>query len=267
VKDERALIGLCAGFEGGKWRASQFADHLIEWLPEFALSPEERKTLKTHNAVARIRQAARTVYTTPKYQKRGEFGELLLHVALRQVFGTSPAVSRIFYKDAPNDTVKGFDCVHVVDSPNGLELWLGEAKLYEDGAAAIAAAAASIKEHMKADYLRQEFVAIGRKLPHDDHRTTELQHLLHRNNTLDVVVKRIVIPVLIAHDSPTTAKHAATTQQYREELAAECRSHRDDFVSATSGLDVRIHLIMLPLSTKATLVKELDGRLRALQQL
>src|ERR1035437_1518835 len=31
------ITGLCAGYEGGEWRAKALADHMMEWLPEFAL--------------------------------------------------------------------------------------------------------------------------------------------------------------------------------------------------------------------------------------
>lgn len=42
---EPGLTGLCAGFESGDWRCGDFARHLIEWLPEFALTYSERKSL------------------------------------------------------------------------------------------------------------------------------------------------------------------------------------------------------------------------------
>jgi len=61
-----------------------------------------------------------------KYKKRGEIGELLLHVICREVFKTYPAITKYFYKDSANNTVKGFDAVHVVVGGDGLELWLGE---------------------------------------------------------------------------------------------------------------------------------------------
>jgi hypothetical protein len=62
--------------------------------------------------------------STDKYQKRGEIGELLLHVICREVFKTYPAITKYFYKDSSNNTVKGFDAVHVVVTKTGLELWL-----------------------------------------------------------------------------------------------------------------------------------------------
>lgn len=131
VHDEEILPGLtalCAGHELGEWRAKQFADYLMKWMLEFCLSYSELEGLTPLNATELIKQAASRIYQTKKFEKRGEFGELLLHAILRQVYSTIPAVSKIYYKDSANDTVKGFDAVHVVADEDSLELWLGEAK-------------------------------------------------------------------------------------------------------------------------------------------
>ena len=117
-----ALAAVCAGYELNKWRCDQLASHLLEWLPEFALTHSEREALGAHNAVALVSQAARAIYTSQKYQRRGEPGELLLHVIIRQTFKTVPAITKYFFKDAANDTVKGFDAVHVVASDTELQL-------------------------------------------------------------------------------------------------------------------------------------------------
>ncbi|MEN3029932.1 Hachiman antiphage defense system protein HamA [Chromobacterium amazonense] len=47
-------------------------------------------------------------------------------VELRQPAASWIAISKIYFKDAVNNTVKGFDAVHVLATQNGLELWLGE---------------------------------------------------------------------------------------------------------------------------------------------
>jgi glutaredoxin 2 len=120
-----SIIGLCVGYELGNWRTAQFAEHLMNWLPEFVLTHAEIEGLHSGNMLELLRQAAKKVYASKKFRSRGEFGELLLHVAIRQVFESLPAISKIFYKSARNDTVKGFDAVHVVPTPEGLELWLG----------------------------------------------------------------------------------------------------------------------------------------------
>jgi hypothetical protein len=92
-----SLCGLCVGYESGRWRSAQLAEHLIEWLPEFALTPSEWLSMRHANSVKLIRQAARIVFQSEKYQRRGEFGELFLHAAIRQVHDSLPAISKIYY--------------------------------------------------------------------------------------------------------------------------------------------------------------------------
>ena len=129
----------------------------MEWLPEFALDHTEQQNINAGSAARALRNAAQRVYQTDKFKKRGEFGELLLHIAVRQVFGSIPAISKIYYKDSVNATVKGFDCVHIVDAPQSLELWLGEVKFYESAARAITDVVKELEAHTQHDYLRREF--------------------------------------------------------------------------------------------------------------
>ena len=53
---------------------------------EFALSHSELNEISHHNALKMIKQAAKIVYQTKKYGSRGEFGEILLHIAIQQVY-------------------------------------------------------------------------------------------------------------------------------------------------------------------------------------
>lgn len=70
-----SITGLCVGYERDAWRASQFARHIIEWLPEFALKHAELNDMNSGNAVQMIRDAAKRVYQSRKFENRGEFGE------------------------------------------------------------------------------------------------------------------------------------------------------------------------------------------------
>lgn len=96
------VAALCAGYEGEKWRATQLAEHVMEWLPEFCLNAQEVKSLHSGNALRMIREAARRVYQTEKYKNRGEFGEIFLHIALRQIYNSIPAMYR--YSEPKCDT-------------------------------------------------------------------------------------------------------------------------------------------------------------------
>lgn len=193
LQDGLDVTGLCVGYELGRWRVEQLAKHIMEWLPEFALTYSELEGINSGNMVALMRDAAKKVYATEKFHNRGEFGELFLHAAMRQIFGSLPAISKIFYKSSRNDTVKGFDAVHVVNSGSRLELWLGEAKFYDDITRAIRDVVAELQAHTQRNYLRDEFILIAGKIDPRWPHATELQQLLSPNTSLDDVFDRVCI--------------------------------------------------------------------------
>jgi hypothetical protein len=90
------LNALCAGYEQGRWREQALVDHILEWLPEFALRQSELQGLRPDNMVRLLKKAARIIYTTDKYSHRGEAGEILLHIAIRQIFKTIPAITKYY---------------------------------------------------------------------------------------------------------------------------------------------------------------------------
>lgn len=261
------LHGICAGFESGRWRAEQLSRYLMEWLPAFSLSYSERKSIDDTNSVSQIRKAAQIVFDTDKYDRRGEFGELLLHALMCETVGTEPAISKIYFKDAVNNTVKGFDAVHVLDTPAGLELWLGEVKFYTDIGQAIRAVVTELEDHFKDDYLKKEFGLIANKLDPAWSGSSRLRDLLSRNRSLDEIVTAIVVPVLLTYDSETTKSHTQATAEYKAALATELQMHHANFASKNSVKKVRVELFLFPMASKAELVEQLNARLTAAQNL
>jgi hypothetical protein len=237
----------------------------MEWLPEFALSWSERKSMGDHNGVRMLKRAAAAVYSTDKFGKRGEFGELFLHIAIRQVFGSLPAISKIFYKTSSNDTVKGFDAVHVVGSPTDLELWLGEVKFYENINKAIRDVVAELATHTTTNYLKSEFAFITNKIDINWPHAEALRQLLSPNASLDCIFKRLCVPVLLTYDSPCVKSHAAITKEYQRAFEAELAQHYAAFAGSHLPNDIRIHLFLLPLHTKKTLISLLDKGLKQWQ--
>jgi hypothetical protein len=262
------LIGLtavCAGYELKEWRHAQLAGHLIKWLPEFALTYGELQSLQGYNAAELIAKAARSVYMSDKYKKRGEIGELLLHVICREVFKTYPAITKYFYKDSSNNTVKGFDAVHVVVSDTRLELWLGESKFYKKVGEAIAAAVEDLKAHTTRDYLRAEFVTIRNMLdpkwPHAD----RLKQLLRPNVSLDKIFDAVCIPVLLTYNSDTISAHDKVSKEFITAFEAEVMAHYTTFSNKNPLKEIRVHLFLLPAKDKQKLLDEFDARLKACQ--
>lgn len=265
------LCGLCVGYELQKWRAAQLADHLLDWLPEFALTPSEFLTMNHANSRKFLRQAANAVYKSKKFRKRGEFGELLLHAAIRQVHDSLPAISKIFYKTAANDTVKGFDAVHVVGPADDMELWLGEAKFYNNVAKAIADVVAELRQHMGTDYLRDEFSWIKGKIDNAWPHSEKLSKLLSPNTSLGEVFQRACIPVLLTYDSECVRSHNSCTSTYVDQFREEITKHHGAFSDRIGGIglpsEVRVYLFLMPLHEKKALIVELDRVLKQWQSI
>ncbi|HQR05661.1 MAG TPA: DUF1837 domain-containing protein [Gemmatales bacterium] len=266
-----SLCGLCVGYENKIWRNEALADHIVQWLPEFALTPKEWTGLNSANAVELIRKAAQTVYQTDRFSKRGEFGELFLHAAIRQVHDSLPAISKIYYKSAVNDTVKGFDAVHVVGPPGDMELWLGEAKFYDNASKAISDVTAEIQSHLSTDYLRSEFILIANKIDDRWPHAPALRQLISKETSLDVIFKRACIPVLLTYDSASVNSYSECSPEFESSFNDELVGLHDAFKKSltkkTIPLEVRVHLFLMPLNHKPTLVAALDRKLKAWQGL
>lgn len=267
-------LALCAGFERGKWRNDQLADHVMEWLPEFALNHSELSEIGHHNAVRMTKKAAEIVYKTAKYGSRGEFGEILLHIAIRQIYQTIPAVSKIYYKSSVNKTVEGFDAVHIVKKDNELELWIGETKFYNDIGRAIADVCTEIVNHLETDYLRSEFLLIKNKIDPSWPEASSLKALLNESVSLDDVFQRVCIPVLLTYDSDVVQNSSKANQVYldniRNEISAAYKKMRAKLKKEyeerfSDTLPITVHVILIPLNDKVALISALDTRLKALQ--
>lgn len=278
VFHETSLLGddlaLCAGFERGEWRNEQLAEHVMEWLPEFALNHSELLEMGHHNAVRMTKKAAKIIYQTKKYGSRGEFGEILLHIAIRQIYETIPAVSKIYYKSSVNKTVEGFDAVHVVKKNGGLELWIGETKFYNDVGRAIADVSAEIVDHLETDYLRSEFLLIKNKIDPSWPEANSLKELLKESVSLDDVFQRACIPVLLTYDSDVVRNSNKANQEYldkiRMEISAAYKKMRLKLKNEYEArfnetLPITVHVILIPLKDKVALIDALNTRLKALQ--
>jgi Cap4 SAVED domain len=264
---EPALTALCAGYEDNDWRADQLAGWMFDELPAFALNWSTRQEMRDDTARRLMLRAAHAVYASDKYSRRGEFGELLLHCILRELFDSEPAVSKLFYKDSANDTVKGFDAVHVVATAEDLELWLGEVKFYSDAAAAIRDVAAELEAHTRIDYLRGEFVTVTGKIDDSWPSAPQLKRLLDPNTKIDDIFDAVTIPVLITYDSKTVAGHSSWADPYRETFETEVRRHYAAFCGHKLPDKVRLRLLLVPLQSKERLVGVLHQKLKAWQNL
>lgn len=255
----------CAGFELRKWRCAAFASHLVEWLPEYAL-PEDELAVNHGNAYTKLKEAAVRVYTSHKYKRRGEAGEIALHAVCREFFNTVPISPRVFYKSASNDVVKSFDLVHARVKPDGTpEVWLGESKLYEDSGRAVAQAVASVRTHLDQGFLQGQKLLLGPQIPKTVPNAQLLRRIFSTQASLDDLLNSAVFVIGILSDSKALKAATSFDDVYRAAVAKELASVAEKVLASGLVVQVRILLIYVPLATKNDLVAAFDTRLKGLQ--
>lgn len=182
------------GFDLGLYRNDEFTEKLMDTIVDFAFG-YHTGILKQYDR-RKLKEAAKSIYKVTgfseikkiyvddeseifdcelsvedKYLKRGEFGEMILHLILRDNFDTVPLLSKMHFKDTDSATVHGFDIVHIGDDPKNNDhqtLFLGESKLYsrkddKAGVNGIDDLIEDIKYHFKKDFLLREIALIAKK--------------------------------------------------------------------------------------------------------
>lgn len=182
------------GFDFKRYRNDELTDKLMDTIVDFAFGYHtgilkqynRRKLIEAAKSIYKIKafQETKKIYLDDdaeihdcelkiedKYLKRGEFGEMLLHLILRDFFETVPLLSKIHFKDTDSATVHGFDIIHIgpdPTDPNLQTLYLGESKLYsrkdgKSGESGIDDLIEDIKHHFKMDFLMREIALITKK--------------------------------------------------------------------------------------------------------
>lgn len=261
------LYVVCPGYEMKVWRGEDLASDIFRrHLTSFALSFSEFESIDGNTAGTQISRAARKVYASDKYKSRGEFGELILHAILRDFFNATPAVSKIYYKDSDNDTVKGFDSVHVVEVDDDIEIWIGESKFYNNLASAIRDVTAEIEDHLQRNFLKREFIAITSKVDPAWPHSQRFADLLAEGRSLDQIANSLVMPVFLTYDSRAVSSWDELCEEYVEAVKVEAEHARDAFRGKLSTpLDIRVRFILLPLESKAQFAQLMHLRLQSWQ--
>lgn len=261
---EATLRAYCVGFDQKKFRLEPLVDVIARVIPEFSLGYYEGANFSITEIVDVLRRAAIRVYTTDNYAQRGEFGELILHLLLRDHIGSLPLISKIYFKDTPNETVHGFDGVHIVVNEGEKQLWLGESKLYKNGPRGIADLAKDLKSHLRADYLRQEFELISPKLPASVPDIEYWRALMNKHTRLESILDRVCIPMVCTYTSSLFSKHSACNVDYVGAFIKECKKLKM-LLDRRVSTDVDVVLMLLPVQSKNELVAALDKRLKSMQ--
>lgn len=283
------------GFDLGQYRWEPLIDKLLDALVDFAFGYHEGILTNAYNR-EKLREAAKSIYKIEqydpssnadhakyageddfierKYGTRGEFGELILHLLLRDFHDTICLLSKIYFKDADGVPVHGFDAVHIHEGTKSL--WLGESKLYADGKDGVKELTDDVMKHFKEDYLRREFALITKKrhayvdpnvIPNRD----RWFDLIDKDNTLEKILDSVTIPLLCTYTSDIFTKHSSEkTNEFIHDYEVEMRElkkHFDDNKGSPIQTDLQVVLLLFPVPSKNDLLKKVHDRLNHLQRI
>lgn len=253
------------GFDLNQFRLKPLVEVICRVIPEFSFGYHEGDSIPHTEVIEKIQEAAEIIYQTDKFQRRGEFGELILHLLLRDFHQTIPLISKIYFKDSHNVAVHGFDAVQVTDNGSEKKLWLGESKLYKCGKEGVADLIEDLKKHLNADFLRKEFQLLYKKLPGHVPNIEYWRNLLDKHTKLEDIFKSLVIPMVCTYSSELFKNHKDATEEFFKDFITECSSLHATFTNKCIKTDVEILLLLLPVSDKDELNKSLHMKLKAFQ--
>lgn len=271
---------------------NEFISAVMNYLPEYAMGYDVEK-VSPIEIVEYLRTAAKSVIKVKKvneikryldegipyeqwddevldvYNSKGIFSELILHFLLRDVKGTLPLISKIYFKDSISVEAHGFDAVHVL----GDKLWLGETKFYNDGKRGIKALLDDLNKHFKHDYLKEQFMIISRALVHNNEMREEWVNKLSTANRLEDKLNMIYIPLLciyedqVASDVIDRLNAAGKSESIYFDHVVKMKEYFDKNNTFPYTEKVQPLLILLPVKSKDKIVSAMLSRIFNMQNI
>jgi hypothetical protein len=249
----RALSSYDARFENERWRSQQLADHLVDWLPEIALKASDLASVQHLQLRRKTRDAISAIKRQRAITDQQLVGETLLHVVIRQTFGSEPIACKLFYQSATG--LRSFGSAQIVHAPKGDELWLGRATIAtaDNHEAVLKAALADLEHVLDPDFLKEERETILALREPLHLLPTSLEAALARNAPIDGLVEALCIPILIAYDSAVLG--AGYAKDYRARLIAEVQASYGALKPRlpSSLQNIKVHIFLVPIECVATL--------------
>jgi len=270
--EKKHVLSLANGFEDGQW---QFADlHKFIWdnVAETALSVKERNSL-VGKAQSQLIAAAQNLRLTDKSDdigKGSELAEIVLYGVMKHHYAALPVVPKIFYKQNVQDNAKGADSVHIVLTDDDFSLWFGEAKFYNSiENARLSTVIESVGNALNTEKLKKENSIITNlqdieHLVSDDSVRKKILSALETRKSIDEIVSRIHIPILLIHECEFTAKSTKLSDEYlkrvREFHQDRAQHYFEAQIKKLGGLhkypEITFHLILFPVPDKKKIVNK-----------
>lgn len=271
---------------------SLFVNEVMRYLPEYSIGYDSGGIAQA-DIIPLIRDAAKSVIKIkridviqnyiaqsipydqwdPKvlkdYNAKGVFSELILHFLLRDMKGTLPLISKIYFKDSNAVEAHGFDAVHVTDE----SLWLGETKFYHNGKKGIDALIKDLNKHFKHDYLREQFLIISKALVHNNDLRDQWINKISNAKRLEDIFSFIKIPLLCVYEDTVATeildelnKSGLAETVYLSHVD-EMKVYFDKMNTFPNKNKVQVVLILLPVQSKNRIVSAMLSKIFSMQNI
>lgn len=113
--------------------------------------------------------------------KYGFFGEVLLNLLLRIIYGTECVITKgIFYDILKPEELKGYDSFHLVEDADNLYLWFGEVKFHQTDDSALKSALGNLEKAISDDYFRKNLLALTPKKRAFNTQSPKMDRIIER---------------------------------------------------------------------------------------
>lgn len=200
------------------------------------------------------------------YRRKGVFGEIVLHMLLKEFKNTIPLISKMYFKDSFSQEAKGFDAVHV--SEDGSTLWLGETKFYKNWETkgkvigGIEELVGDLKKHFTKNYFNEQFVVIkrGLKSQYAHPQREKWLQILNRPIVLKDVFQYIRIPLLCIYEDSIASQYLKVIDDVlkNEAIIEHTMTVRDYYNLLNDSPhkeQLQTLLILMPIEAKNKLIK------------
>lgn len=202
--------------------------------------------------------------------KLGIYGEALLYAILKVFYGNETLVSRGYFYDIQKKTeVTGYDCFHLIETEDEIQLWFGETKFYQDVKAAIKKVFENIQKAISDDYLiNTNFTTILQSKGNIVDKKSKTYDILDRwdkciidnleQELIDNNIK-LVYPVLVTYDLINGDYHESITTAIQY-----INDNYKDIEFKNISIDFSIFFILIPIecakTCKETIIKWIDNK-------
>jgi hypothetical protein len=186
--------------------------------------------------------------------KLGFYGEALLYSLLKIFYNNETLVCRgYFYDIQKKSEVTGYDCFHLIQNKNDLELWFGETKFYQNGTSVVDSVFSNITKAISNDYLIDtNFTTILQSKGNIQDKNSTIYKILDKweksliPNLVDELNSnniKLVYPILITYD-----QHKDGYNDSINEIITHINTKYNTTSFPNIGIDYSIFFILLPIS-------------------